>query len=440
MAEQALNPQFSRRALFRAGGYAAAGAALSTLPFGRSLLAHDVSEAWPNVSAMAKKYVAERKVANMLLTFGWGQEDHAHTVGGGKLALAGGADVDENSLYRIYSMTKPVTGMAIMMLIDEGKLGLDQPLYDIIPAFKDMQVLVDPKGAIDQTVPAEKAITIRHLLTHTAGLDYVLADTSTPLLKAYAAKGVIGGQASKLPNPTIEGTPANGLETMINNLASLPLRLQPGQTFHYSMSIDVLGRVIEVVSGQTLEQFFKTRFFDPMGMTSTYFTVPKKDAARLTTNYLVMGEATIPIDPLGGSVYEERPPAFWGGSGLVSSPKDYDRFLRMVLGYGKLGKERIMGELAVRVGVSNLFPKGVNLKGTWMDGQGHGAGGRSVNGTYGWGGAAGTLGAVDFNLGLRTALWTQYMPSDVYSIRDEYLAAMEKDLAEMRAAKAKKAA
>ena len=116
----------------------------------------------------------------------------------------------------------------------------------------------------------------------------------------------------------------------------------------------------------------------------------------------------------------------------MSSPADYDRFLRMILGYGKLGNERIMSEEAVRLGTSNLFPETVDLAGSWMEGQGHGAGGRSVAGTFGWGGAAGTLGAVDFRLGLRACLWTQYMPSDAFPIRDEYLAALEADLAAMR--------
>ena len=133
------SPAVSRRALFRQGSLLAAGAALTTLPFGRTAFAmHDVAESWPAVAAMANRYVSQRKVANMFLTFGWGQEDHAHTVGGGTLSLARPAPVDENSLYRIYSMTKPITGMAAMILIDEGKLGLDQPLHEILPAFRDM--------------------------------------------------------------------------------------------------------------------------------------------------------------------------------------------------------------------------------------------------------------------------------------------------------------
>ena len=429
-------PTLSRRSLFRGGGYLAAGAALTTLPFGRSLLAHDVSEAWPNVAAMAKNYVDERKVANMLLTFGWKQEDHAHTVGGGKLSLAGGADVDENSLYRIYSMTKPITGMAIMMLIDEGKLGLDQPLYDVLPKFKDMQVLVDPEGALEDTVAAKRPITMRQLLTHTSGLGYNITSKG-PLLKAYQDNGIISGRISKLPIPGVPTvTPPPSLEVWADRLADLPLMYEPATKWSYSSSIDVLGRVIEVASGMSYPAFLQTRFFDPLGMSSTYFQVPESEIGRLTDNYGILNGNPLPIDPASNSIYSEMPTAPMGGADLVSTPKDYDRFLRMLLGYGKLGKERVMGELAVRVGISNLIPKTVDMTGSWMEGQGHGAGGRSHNNSFGWGGAAGTLGAVDYTLKLRTGLWTQYIPSDSYPVRDEYLAALEKDLEGMRAAKA----
>ena len=436
----ALNPVLSRRSLFRGGAYAAAGAALTSLPFGRSLLAHNVDEAWPNVAALAKKYVDSRKVANMLLTFGWGQEDHPHSVGGGKLSLAGGAEVDENSLYRIYSMSKPITGMAIMMLIDEGKLGLDQPLYDVIPAFKDIQVLVDPEGALDNTVKPERAITIRHLLTHTAGLGYQIISKG-PLLDAYNEKGIVGGRVSRFPLPGFPPvTPAPGLEEWTNRLASLPLMYQPGTKYSYSCSIDLLGRVVEVASGMEFEAFLKARLFDPLGMASTWMTVPVSEKGRMTDNYGIVEGNPFPIDPGVNTVYLDPPEVPAGGGGLVSSPKDYDRFLRMLLGYGRLGRERVMSEAAVRMGVSDLFPDTVDLAGSWMEGQGHGAGGRSLNGTFGWGGAAGTLGAVDYNLGLRSGLWTQYMPSDVYPVRDEYLAAVEKDMAAMKAKMTKQAA
>lgn len=428
-------PQISRRLLFRTSAYLAGAAALSGLPLGRELFAHDVAEAWPNVAALANKYVGEEKVASLFLTFGWNQEDHAHTAGGGTLSIGGMTEVDEDTLYRIYSMTKPITGMAIMMLIDEGKLGLDMPLYEVLPAFKDIEVIADPAGPVENTVKAVRPITIRQLLTHTAGLGYNLPGIMPegPLLRAYQDKAIISGRLSRLPIPGFQrSTPPPSLEEWANRLATLPLMHQPATKWSYSASIDLLGRVIEVASGMSYPDFLQKRMFGPLGMTSTYFAVPQSEIGRLTTNYGVVGGATLPIDGGAQSVFTDMPTAPMGGADLVSTPKDYDRFLRMVLGYGKLGNERVMNELAVRVGVSDLIPKTVDKTGSWSENEGHGAGGRSVAGTFGWGGAAGTLGAVDFNLGLRTGLWTQYMPSDSYPIRAEYLAALEQDLKAMK--------
>ena len=429
MAFRTFEPSpLSRRSLFRGGTYMAAGAAMASLPFGRSLLAHDVGEAWPNVAALAEKYLSERKLANLFFTFGNGQEPHAHTVGGGTLSLNGTAEVDDNSLYRIYSMSKPITGMAIMMLIDEGKLGLDMPLYEVLPAFRDVRVLVDPEGPLEDTVPADKPITIRHLLTHTAGLGYGITSKG-PLLDAYNENGIVGGRVSRFPIPGFPNvTPAPGLEVWADRLASLPLMYQPATKWSYSSSIDLLGRVIEVASGMDFEAFLKARLFDPLSMESTWMTVPESEKGRFTDNYGIAFGQVLPLDPGANSIYLDAPKVPSGGGGLVSSPHDYDRFMRMLLGYGKLGNERVMGELAVRVGVSDLIPKTVDLTGSWMEGQGHGAGGRSINGTFGWGGAAGTLAAVDYNVGLRAAVWTQFMPSEAYPIPDEYLAALQADI------------
>jgi CubicO group peptidase (beta-lactamase class C family) len=425
-------PSLSRRTLFRQSALLAGGMALSGLPFGRSVWAHDVAESWPNVAALADKYVSQRKVANMFLTFGWGRQPHSHTVGGGTLSLAKPAPVDENSLYRIYSMSKPITGMATMILIDEGKLGLDQPVHEILPAFRDMRVLVDPAGPLENTVPAERPITIRQLLTHTAGLGYQIISKG-PLLAAYNANGLVGGRVSRAPIPGFPPvTPAPGLEAWADRLAALPLMYQPATKWSYSCSIDLLGRVIEVASGMEFEAFLKARIFDPCGMDSTWMQVPASEAHRLTDNYGILGGNAFPIDPGPASVYLDKPEVPAGGGGLVSSPKDYDRFLRMLLNYGMIDGVRVMSEEAVRVGTSNLLPATVDTKGSWMEGQGHGAGGRSVGQTFGWGGAAGTLAAVDFGLKLRSTLFTQYMPSEAYPIRDEFMAALEKDLAAMR--------
>ena len=425
-------PSLSRRSLFRNSALLAGGAALSGLPFGRTLLAHDVAEAWPNVAALADKFVAGRKVANLLVTFGWGQENHAHTVGGGTLSLAKPTPVDINSLFRIYSMSKPITGMAIMMLIDDGKLALDMPLHEVLPAFRDMRVLVDPEGPLEDTVPAERPITIRQLLTHTAGLGYQIISKG-PLLAAYNQNGLVGGRVSRLPIPGFPAvTPAPGLEAWADRLAGLPLMYQPATRWSYSCSIDLLGRVVEVASGMEFEAFLKARIFEPCGMNSTWMQVPESEAYRLTDNYGILGGNAFPLDPGQASVYLDPPEVPAGGGGLVSSPKDYDRFLRMLLGYGMLDGVRVMSEEAVRVGTSDLLPATVDTRGSWMEGQGHGAGGRSVGQTFGWGGAAGTLAAVDFGLGLRSTLFTQYMPAEAYPIRDEFLAAMEADIAAKR--------
>jgi CubicO group peptidase (beta-lactamase class C family) len=434
-----VSPTLSRRSLIRGSSLLATGAMLTTLPFGRGVLAHDVAESWPNVAALANRYISQRKVANLYLTFGWGQEDHAHTVGGGTLSLAKPTPVDENSLFRIYSMSKPITGMATMILIDEGKLGLDQPLHDILPAFRDMQVLVDPEGPLDNTVPAERAITIRQLLTHTAGLGYQIISKG-PLQAAFNELGLVGGRVSRIPLPGFPPvTPAPGLEAWADRLATLPLMYQPATKWSYSCSIDLLGRVIEVVSGMEFEAFLKARIFEPCGMNSTFMQVPQSEAGRLTDNYGIINGMAFPIDPGANSVFTDPPEVPAGGGGLVSSPKDYDRFLRMLLGYGLLDGRRVMNEEAVRVGVSDLLPATVDTKGSWLEGEGHGAGGRSKGMTFGWGGAAGTLAAVDFGLKLRSTLFTQYMPSDAYPIRDEFLAAMEADLAMMRSGKKKAA-
>jgi CubicO group peptidase (beta-lactamase class C family) len=430
----------SRRSLLRGLALTGAGATLAGLPFGRQLLAaHDVAESWPNVAALADRYVSSRKLANLFLTFGWGQEDHAHTVGGGTLSLARPTPVDTNSLYRIYSMSKPITGMATMILIDDGRLGLDQPLYEILPAFRDVEVLVDPQGPLDQTVKAERPITIRHLLTHTAGLGYQI-NAPSPLQAAFNERGLVGGRVSRMPLPGFPPvTPAPGLAAWTERLATLPLMYQPATKWSYSASIDLLGRVIEVASGMEFEAFLKARIFDPCGMTSTWMQVPQSEAGRLTDNYAIVNGMTFPIDPGANSIYLDPPEVPAGGGGLVSSPKDYDRFLRMLLGYGAIDGNRVMSEKAVRVGVSNLLPDTVDTTDTWIAGEGHGAGGRSKGASFGWGGAAGTLGAVDFDLNLRSCLWTQYMPPEAYPIRDEFLAAMEADLAAIRA-KDKKAA
>ena len=431
---------FSRRALLRGGAWLGAGAALATVPAGRMAFAHEASSptAWKNVAAMVNEYGSSGKVANMVAAMGWGQQD-PEIISKGTLAIGQAAPAGIDSLYRIYSMTKPITGMATMMLIDEGKLGLDQPLAEILPAFANMKVQKIADGSIEDVVPADRPITIRHLLTHTSGLGYGIIQKG-PIKDAYEKLGLIPGQVSRLPIPGLgRGVPVSSLAAFADGIATLPLVYQPGTTWSYSVSLDLLGRVIEVVSGMPFDEFLATNIFRPAGMDSTWFQVPDSEIGRLTANYGVMGGAVIPIDPANASVYTLKPAFPFGGAGLVSSPRDYDRFLRMLLGYGKIDGKRVLGELAVRVGTSNLLPEAVDTSGTFADKAGFGAGGRvglgDQAGTYGWGGAAGTVALVNMKMGLRASLFTQYMPSEAYPVHGAFPVAVLADLGSMAAAR-----
>ena len=421
----------SRRALF---GHAA------LLGLGATLAPHTVfakpaaGMRFPNVTAFVDGYVAKRKVPGMLAALGFGS-DKATVIARG---IEGFNDRDAQSfdtLYRIYSMTKPVTGMAAMTLIDDGKLGLDQPLSDILPKFAQMQVQVTPDGSITDLRPARTPITIRHLLTHSAGLGYTIIQKG-PLKTAYEAAGVIAGQVSKIPIPGLDrGRSVSSLALFADRLAELPLVYEPGTKWSYSVGLDVMGRVIEVVSGKPFDVFLQERLFGPLGMTSTGFQVPARDIHRLATNYAVVGGMPLPIDPAEASIFAEKPPFPAGGAGLVTSPRDYDRFLRMIANYGKLDGKRIMSERAIRSGTSNLLPAGASTKGTFANGVGFGAGGRvglgDAAGTYGWGGAAGTVALVDLKRGLRAGLYTQYMPSEAYPVQAEFPMAVLADLKAM---------
>jgi len=416
----------SRRSLFRSGAYLAAGGALASMPLGRALLAHDVSQQWPSVAALVEEYVGSGKLPSMIASFGRGDQE-LHSVGRGNLAFGHPTEVGLDSLYRIYSQTKPITGMAAMMLIEDGLLTLDQPVADLIPSFADMRVLKQPDGPLDDTVAADKLITIRHLLTHTAGLGYDITSKG-PLLKQFHDLGITSGQISRfaIPGlPMVES--AVGLEDWTERLASLPLIAQPGTMWSYSASIDLLGRVIEIASGKSFDAFLQERLFAPCGMSSTFFQVPESEAGRLTTNYGMLAGNPLPVDMGRSSIYLEKPPLIWGGSGLVCSPRDYDQFQKMLVNRGVINGNQVMSEDTVRVGTSNILPEGVDLSGSWMEGQGMGAGGRSVGTTYGWGGAAGTMFTVDMASRLRTGLYVQYLPSESFPIRDAFIAAVLKD-------------
>lgn len=426
-------PQVSRRSLLRGGILLGAGTAMAGLPLGRELLARDTVASWPSVRATVESYVAEGKVANMVATMGWGQ-NAPEVIAKGVLTLGRNALADGDSLYRIYSMTKPITGVATLMLIEDGELTLDQPLADILPAYAEMMVQKEYDGGIgeDNLEPLARPITIRHLLTHTAGLGYGIIQKG-PIVKAYEEAGLVPGQVSRVPIPGLSrAKPVGSLEAFADGLAKVPLVLQPGTKWSYSVSLDLLGRVIEVVSGQPFDAFLQERLFGPLGMTSTWFRVPESEKGRLTSNYGILNGMPLPLDPADSSIYLDEPAFPFGGAGLVSSPNDYDRFQRMLVGKGVLDGTRVMAEATVRLAASNLLPDGVETKGTWVGGEGFGAGGRVTGSAFGWGGAAGTAAFADIESGLRAALFTQYMPSEAYPIQRSFPEIVLKDLAAMK--------
>ncbi|MBS0476970.1 MAG: beta-lactamase family protein [Proteobacteria bacterium] len=395
----------------------------------------DIAAQWPAVTAMLDRYVGAHMLAGMAAAIGWGTKAPGFIMRG-KEGLDDPDAIGPDSLFRIYSMTKPITGMATMILIDEGKLGLDQPLADILPKFAKMQVQVTPDGSITDLRPAKGPITIRHLLTHTAGLGYSIIQKGA-IKEAYEDAGLVPGQVTRLPLPGLDrGKPVGSLTLFADRLAEMPLVYEPGTQWSYSVALDLMGRVIEVASGKPFDAFLQERIFGPVGMTSTWFQVPASEEHRLTGNYSPAMGVLIPIDPARSSVYLGKPAFPFGGAGLVSSPRDYDRFLDMLAGYGTIDGKRVMSEKAVRLGTSNLLPEGAKTAGTMIDGAGFGAGGRvgltGDAGTYGWGGAAGTVAFVNLKYALRASLFTQYMPSDAYPIHTEFPKAVQADLATMR--------
>jgi CubicO group peptidase (beta-lactamase class C family) len=420
---------FDRRDFLKAGAIAGAGAALlPSLAFAQA-----APDLMPSERAFVDKWVGAgtNKFPGLLCALGLPGRSTQYTIKG----TEGFTDADAltpDSLFRLYSMTKPITGMATMLLIGEGKLRLDQPLSDILPKFAKMQVQVTPDGSITDLKPAKAPITIRNLVTHTAGLGYSIIQQG-PLKEAYEKAGLVPGLISRIPVPGLfRGVAVNSLATFADRLAEMPLVYEPGTTWSYSVGLDLMGRVIEVVSGMSFDAFLKRRIFEPCGMNSTFFQVPKSEAHRLTTNYAAVGGMLAPIDKGEDSIFLDKPPFPFGGAGLVGSPRDYDRFLMMLAGFGAIDGKRVIPEEAVRIGTSNLLPPGVKGPAMMADPSEFGAGGRVgigvESGIYGWAGAAGTVGTVDMKRGIRSGIYVQFMPPSANGLLGEYQRAIRSDV------------
>lgn len=417
-----------RRGLLAWGGrLAGAGAVGAFLP---GMAWAQAAEKYPTIKAEFDGYVSSGKLPGVLATIGRtsGLPD---VIAVGTQGLGEKTPVNIDTLWRVYSMTKPITGIAAMILVGEGKMKLDQPISEFLAEFANMTVLTDPEKSMD-AVPAKNQITVRHLLTHTAGLGYSII-TKGPLLQAYLDNGITPGIVSRFPIPgQPTSTPTPDLKTFSERLAKLPLVAEPGTKWSYSISLDLLGRVIEVASGMDFEAFLKTRIFEPLKMNSSYFQVPKSETPRLVSNYAPVNGILFPIDPAATSIYLDKPAFAFGGAGVVCSARDYDRFLNMLANYGELDGVRIMSPKTAALAMSDLLPPAVSTDGTYADGAGFGAGGRvgkgANEGVYGWGGAAGTVAFVDPKRKLRAVCMAQYMPSNAYPFHENFAKWVLKDL------------
>jgi len=430
-AVSSVRPMIGRRGLLRNGGLLAGAFALGLPGRGWARVADPstgIAGQWPAVTQLLEGAVADHSLPGAMAAFGWGTAA-PQFIARGTLGPDNPAPLTGDSLFRMYSMTKPLTGMIAMMLIDEGKLGLDQPLAEIFPAFAHMQVAVDPMKGLN-AAPAKAAITMRHLMTHSSGLCYPGIGEDA-VSHALMAQGVALGRVSRQPQ-VAGAVPPVGPEAFLRLAAAAPLLFEPGTQWSYSMGLDVLGLVIEHVEGKPLDVVMGERLFGPLGMTSSYFTVPADQAHRLTSDLVLKDGHPAVVDPGVNSIYV-TPPAFaFGGAGLVSSPADYDRFLAMIVGGGAWNGTRVMSARAVALGVSNLLPPAVDTARTWIAGWGFGAGGKvglmRHAGTYGWSGLAGTVGFVQTLLGLRAGLYIQMVPSSDSPLPKAFPDAVRSDL------------
>lgn len=324
--------------------------------------AQKITPATPEAAGFSSERLARiDREMNDWVQKGWIQGSTAIIIRNGKIAYhkaAGYNDLEaktpmqKDNIFRIASQTKAITSVAVMILFEEGKLLLDDPVSKYIPAFKKQQVLdkFNPADTTWTAVPAKSEITIRQLLTHTSGLGYAQIG-SKEANAIYAKSNLTAGIGVKDDN----------LLDAMNRLAQLPLMHQPGEKWTYGLNTDLLGCLVEVISGMSLDKFFKTRIFEPLGMNDTYFTIPKEKANRLVSIYredkdgklqkstaeLLNGKTVTPNYPLESSTY------YSGGAGLSSTIYDYAVFLQMLLNNGVYNGKRILGRNTVRMMTMN---------------------------------------------------------------------------------------
>lgn len=342
-----------------------------------------------------------------------------HLSRGGLRDVEAGTGVEAHTIFRIYSMTKPVTSVAAMMLYEQGAFELTDPIARWLPEFADLRVWDGGSDLKPKTVPALEPIRVWHLLTHTSGLTYGFHH-SHPVDALYRAAGYEWG-----------APPSVDLAGATQAFASMPLLFHPGREWNYSVATDVLGRLVEVWSGRPLDAFFSEHIFAPLGMTDTGFGTadPARTAALYTPGLLRN-------DVLGDGVL--KPSWLSGGGGLTSTVADYHRFAEMLRGWGRFGDVRLLGDRTVRYMASNHLPGGADLVAfgrplfaeTPFDGVGFGLGFAVTldppathtlgsRGEFSWGGAASTAFWVDPVEDITAIFMTQLLPSSTYPIRSQ---------------------
>ncbi len=373
------------------------------------------SERLQRIGPVMQRYVQDNKLAGLLTMIArHGRVVHFETYG--MMDREAEKPMQRDAIFRIYSMSKPITSVAVMMLYEEGRFQLDDSVSKYIPEFKDLKVYTEGTSGNMQVVPLERDMTIRHLLTHTSGLTYGFF-SNTPVDSLYLKAEVLSN----------EGT----LQDMIDKLSHIPLLYQPGSTWHYSVSIDVLGYLVEVLSDMPFDQFLAQRIFQPLGMKDTGFYVPEDKVHRFAANYGPdeNGEITV-IDKPTTSEFAKPTRFFPGGHGLVSTASDYIRFAQMLLNGGELEGTRLLGRKTVEFMMTNHLPE--ELVVSWFPGAGFGLGfavitdvvKTGVLGSEGlsfWAGAANTYFWIDHHEELITMVWTQFMPTGYYQLPSEFL-------------------
>ncbi|MET7322633.1 serine hydrolase domain-containing protein [Streptomyces sp. NPDC005549] len=346
----------------------------------------------------------------------------AHLTVHGLRDVAAGLPVTADTLWRIYSMTKPVTSVAVLTLVEEGRLALEDPVDRYLPAFAEPRVYVGGTGDDVVTRPAAGPVRVRHLMTHTAGLTFGFYRTH-PVDALYRAAGV---ESSVRPGTDLAET--------VDLYARLPLQFEPGTEWNYSVASNVLGRLVEVVSGQPLDVFCAERIFGPLGMADTGFHVTDAQAGRLAELYGETEDGG--ITPVPGLPLRGRPRFLSGSGGLVSSAYDVHRFAELLRRRGELDGVRLLAPATVDLMTRNHLPGGADLRSFGSrpahdepgnDGVGFGLGVSVVTdpsrtrspsglGTYGWSGVATTTFWVDPGRGLTVQFMTQVRPRSSHTV------------------------